>query len=156
MKPQTKFAILKWLAILVNILTIFVFTSLGVLFGFDIMWDSINACGITSFCQWFTLITYRIIIYFFPGLFLAIFKFDKRYKFLSRLCIWINWTLCIYLITSAFISFFAINKIFDKITIFSNLDTAVLLIGYVLTFTMKKKIDFSSPSALIDKNSYEK
>ena len=113
------------------------------------MWGNIETEGITSFQQWVTLIIYRLGIYLIPGFILSLFKFDKRYKYSSRLKIWFNWTFCIYLIANVVIKVFAIDKVLH-FEIFNALDSVVLLTGYVITFVTKEKVDFTSTEAIIN------
>lgn len=112
------------------------------------LWKDIPTCGITSFIQWFTLISYRIIVYLLPAIILSFFRFDKRYKWMTRFIIFLNWTLFIYLFCNVVIKFFELDSIL-QITIFENLDNVVMLLGYVLTAVNKRKIEFDSNGAII-------
>ena len=98
---------------------------------------------------WLSTIIYRISIYFIPGVILSFFVFDKRYKYISRLKIWLNWTMCIYLITNAFIKVFALDKAFG-FEFFNNVDVVVLLTGYIITFVTKEKVSLDSTEAIIN------
>ncbi len=147
---KKKYTILKIAGLGLDVLVLFGLTGLGVLLGFDKLWENIDTEGIKTFTQWITLITYRLGIYLLPGIILSFFIFDKRFKYLPRLRIWLNWTLCLYLIANAIIRVFAINNLCPKLNIFNNIDAVVLLIGYVLTFVTKEKVEFDSTGAIID------
>ena len=146
---KTKYCILKISAIIVIFVVLFILTAIGALLHFDELWSNIETEGITSFQQWFTLIGYRLGIYLVPGFILSIFKFDKRYKYISRLKIWLNWTYCIYLIIYVAMKVFAIDKVLH-FEIFNTLDSVVLLTGYVFTFVTKEKVDFASTEAIVN------
>lgn len=124
-------------------------TIIGVVLGWDVLWNNIDEEGVTNFYQWFSLIIYRLNIYLLPGFILSFYPFDKRYKYITRLIIWLNWTLCIYLFVSAFIRVFAINKVFN-FSIFTNIDVVVLLVGYIFTFITKEKVSFDSTEAIVN------
>ena len=147
---KKKYTGLKILGVVFDVVTIFGLTSIGVLLGFDKLWNNIEIEGITSFAQWISLVLYRFGIYLIPGIILSFFVFDKRFKYTSRLIIWLNWTLCLYLIANAFIRVFAIDKINPNFRIFNTIDSVVLLVGYVITFATKKKVEFDSTEAIID------
>ena len=143
------FKILKIAGIIIDAFVLFGMTAIGVFLGWDALWENIEANGITSFYEWFSLIIYRLTIYLLPGFLLSFFVFDKRYKYSSRLKIWLNWTLCIYLLCNAFIKVFAIDKLLN-FQIFNSIDVVVLLIGYVITFATKEKVSFDSTEAIIN------
>ena len=125
-------------------------TSLAVLLGFDERWDGIDVKnGFSSFDQWATLVTYRICLYCLPGVVLSFFRFDKRFKYISRLTIWLNWTFAIYLLAYAIIKVFAID-IALKTEVLKTIDSVVVFAGYVITFITKKKVEFDSTGAIID------
>ena len=147
---KKKYAIFKIAGLGLDFIVLFGLTGLGVLFGFDKLWGNTETEDIKTFTQWITLISYRLGIYLLPGTILSFFVFDKRFKYLSRLRIWLNWTLCLYLIANAIVRVFAINKLYPKLSIFNNIDAAVMLIGYVLTFVTKEKVEFDSTGAIID------
>lgn len=149
MKAKTKFLLLKIFGIFLDVIAVFGFTSVCVLLNLDRLWSGIDKEGFTSFTQWFSLILYRILLYLTPAMTLSFFKFDKRFKFSSRFRIWLNWTLGLYLLTKAVISVFSIDKVLN-FSIFNNLDSIVLLIGYVFTFFTKEKISFDSTGAILD------
>ena len=152
---KKKYNILKSLGFILDFAILFLLTSIGVLIGLDNLWEGIKEDGFTSFIQWFSLISYRLILYLSPALILSIFKFDKRYKFVSRLKIWLNWTSGIFLVTKAFIAVFELDTLLG-IKIFEKIDFVVLLIGYVITFATKEKVEFGSTEAIIDPKSINK
>lgn len=149
MKAKTKYNILKIAGFLVDIIVLVSLTSIAVFFNFDILWEKIDTEGFKNFFQWFSLILYRLLIYFLPGLFLSMFKFDKRFKFSSRLKIWLNWTLGIFLLMKSLISVFEIDALL-QIKIFNKLDPTVLFFGYIFTFMTKQKVEFDSTLSIID------
>ena len=146
---KKKYKLLKVTGIFLDLFTIFALTFIGVLLEWDNLWGNIDEEGIVNFYQWFSLVFYRLTLYLLPGFILSICIFDKRYKYISRLKIWLNWTLCIYLIGNSVIKVFAIDKIF-KFSIFNNIDVVVLLVGYVITFATKEKVSFDSTEAIIN------
>ena len=150
MKSKTKYKLLKVLGVVLDITIIFVITAICAALKFDELWKSIDGNGLSF--GWVTLILYRLTIYLLPGIILSFIIFDKRYKYVSRLKIWLNWTLCVYLVTNAIIRVFAIDKAFG-FEIFNNLDVVVLLTGYVITFVTKEKVSFDSTEAIINPKS---
>ena len=145
---KKKLFLLKILAVILCPITVFATTIFFVFIGYAELWKDIPTCGITSLIQWFTLISYRIIVYLLPAIILSFFRFDKRYKWMTRFVIFLNWTLFIYLFCNVFIKFFELDSI-HQITIFENLDYVVMLLGYVLTAVNKRKIEFDSNGAII-------
>ena len=145
---KKKLFLLKILAVILCPITVFATTTFFVFIGCAELWKDIPTCGITSFIQWFTLISYRIIVYLLPAIILSFFRFDKRYKWMTRFIIFLNWTLFIYLFCNVVIKFFELDSIL-QITIFENLDNVVMLLGYVLTAVNKRKIEFDSNGAII-------
>lgn len=145
---KRKLVILKIGGIILCPLTVFVVTVVFTAIGCADLWIDIQQNGITSFLQWFTLIFYRLLIYLLPAIILAFVKFDQRCKWMTRFIIFLSWTFFIYLFSNVIINFFEIDTLLD-ITIFGNLDTAVLLAGYVLTAINKRKIEFDSSGAII-------
>lgn len=145
---KRKLFLLKILAVILCPITVFATTIFFVFIGCAELWKDIPTCGITSLIQWFTLISYRIIVYLLPAIILSFFRFDKRYKWMTRFVIFLNWTLFIYLFCNVVIKFFELDSI-HQITIFENLDNVVMLLGYVLTAVNKRKIEFDSNGAII-------
>lgn len=145
---KKKLFLLKILAVVLCPMTIFATTTVFVFIGCSELWEDVPTYGITSFVQWFTIIAYRIIVYLLPAITLSFFRFDKRYKWMTRFIIFLNWTLFIYLFCNVFIKFFELDSIL-QITIFENLDNAVMLLGYVFTAINKRKIEFDSSGAII-------
>ena len=145
---KRKLFILKLSGIILCPLIVFSITAIFTVLGCADLWGDISQSGITSFVQWFTLILYRLLIYLAPAAVLSCFYFDKRYKWMTRFIIFLSWTFFIYLFSNVIINFFEIDTLLD-ITIFGNLDTAVLLAGYVLTAINKRKIEFDSNGAII-------
>lgn len=156
MTAKKKYRFIKYLGIILNLLVKFIITTIGALFHWNELWKPFMENGekISSFNQWITLIIYRLVIYLVPALILSIFKFDKRYNWTSRACIWLNWIFCLDLMVKASITVFAIDKIWD-INIFNTLDSIILLVGYVFTFIKRKPISFDSTGSIIDKKAYE-
>ena len=140
--------LLKILGAILCPITVFTTTTLFVFIGCAELWKDIPTYGITSFIQWFTIVSYRIIVYLLPAIILSFFRFDKRYKWMTRFIIFLNWTLFIYLFCNVVIKFFELDSIL-QITIFENLDNVVMLLGYVLTAVNKRKIEFDSNGAII-------
>jgi len=134
---------------------IFAIVALYVAFGAYEALEKIPENGITTVEQWIIIISFRLIIYLIPALLIAIWRFDKRYKYSSRFLIWLNYLLCILTIINVGYKFFAFDLVFKK-DIFSSLDSFTILGGYFLTLIFKKKIQFDSSGAIIDKDSYKK
>lgn len=145
---KKKLFLLKILAVILCPITVLATTTIFVFIGCAELWKDIPTCGITSFIQWVTIVSYRIIIYLLPAIILSFFRFDKRYKWMTRFIIFLNWTLFIYLFCNVVIKFFELDSIL-QITIFENLDNVVMLLGYVLTVVNKRKIEFDSNGAII-------
>ena len=145
---KKKLFLLKILAVILCPITVSATTIFFVFIGCAELWKDIPTCGITSFIQWFTLISYRIIVYLLPAIILSFFRFDKRYKWMTRFIIFLNWTLFIYLFCNVVIKLFELDSIL-QITIFENLDNVVMLLGYVLTAVNKRKIEFDSNGTII-------
>jgi hypothetical protein len=145
---KKKFYTLKVFGVFLPFITLGLVTITYAFLRIDDLWVGITTNGITSFPQWFSLIIYRALIYIWPALILSLFKFDKRYKWISRFIIFLNWTFFIYLLSNVIIKAFSFDLVLN-ITIFKNLDNIVLLLGYILTFLSKKKIDFDSTGAII-------
>ncbi len=145
---KKKLFLLKISAVILCPITVFATTIFFVFIGCAELWKDIPTCGITSLIQWFTLISYRIIVYLLPAIILSFFRFDKRYKWMTRFIIFLNWTLFIYLFCNVVIKFFELDSIL-QITVFENLDNVVMLLGYVLTAVNKRKIEFDSNGAII-------
>ena len=148
LSARKKLLILKIVGIFLCPLTIFFVTTIFVLLGCSELWGSISQNGISSWSQWVTLILYRFNIYLMPAMILSLFHFDKRYKWMTRLIIFLSWTFFIYLFSQVIISFFEIDTLLN-INIFSNLDNAILLFGYILTAINKRRIEFDSNGAII-------
>ena len=87
---KKKLFLLKILAVILCPITVFATTTFFVFIGCAELWKDIPTCGITSFIQWFTLISYRIIVYLLPAIILSFFRFDKRYKWMTRFIIFLN------------------------------------------------------------------
>ena len=149
MTAKKKFKILKISGVILDVAMVLGLTALGVLLNFDKLWEGIDVNGFSSFGQWVSLISYRLGLYLFPGLILSFIVFDKRFKYVSRLRIWLNWTLGIYLLANVVIRVFAIDIALKK-EIFSSIDSVVMLVGYVITFITKEKVEFDSTGAIIN------
>ena len=145
---KKKYRLIQLLGIILVLFTLIGITWLYVLLGIAELWAPMLEGQITSFVQWITLITYRLIIYILPALILTIFKFDKRYKTSSRFIIWLNWTLFIYLILKAIIEVFAIDLLIGT-KIFNVVDSFVLLLGYIFTWFKKRKVEFDSTGTIL-------
>lgn len=148
MSAKFKFSLLKIVGVILCPLTVFIVTVIFTVLKCDSLWEDIYKYGITSFSQWISLITYRLLIYLAPAILLSLFRFDKRYKWMTRFIIFLSWTFFIYLFSNVLIAFFEIDVLLD-IHIFENLDNAVLLLGYILTLINKRKIEFDSNGAII-------
>ena len=149
MTAKKKFTILKIIGIILDVVMVLGLTALGVLLNFDTFWEGVDANGFSSFGQWLSLVSYRLGLYLLPGLILSFVVFDKRFKYVSRLRIWLSWTLGIYLLANVVIKVFAIDIALKK-EIFSSIDSVVMLVGYVITFVTKEKVEFDSTGAIID------
>ena len=148
-KSKTKYKILKIVGIVLTISNIVLITTIFVLFGCAEYWNGIEENGFASFWQWLSLTSYRLLLYLLPGLILSVFCFDKRYKYFTRLKIWLNWTFCLMLVANAIIKVFSIDIVLG-LKIFNNLDMVVLLVGYLLTFISKEKVSFDSTEAIVN------
>lgn len=87
MSSKKRFHLLKILGAILDLLMLFGITTLFALLKVDELWNKIPTEGITSFAQWITLIIYRFLLYVAPALILTLFRFDKRYKIISRFII---------------------------------------------------------------------
>ena len=123
-------------------------TSLAVLFNWDLLWSSIPSEGITSFCQWITIVIYRILLYITPAVILMWFRYDKRYKLISRFVIWLNWSFVLYTIANVTICFLALDQT-PYFSAFNSLDNAIGLSGFVFTAILKRKIEFGTSGAIV-------
>lgn len=126
---------------------------LGVCFSIDKLWGNMFEDGFSNLAQWISLIIYRMLIYILPALIIALIKFDRRMKYLTRVIVSQNWVFCIYLICKVVIEVFALNIAFN-IQIFNSLDSTVVLAGYVFTYIKKKEIDFSENGAVLGEKPY--
>ena len=149
MTAKRKFIILKIVGVILDVVTVFGLTGLGVLLNFDKLWEGIDMNGFSSFGQWASLVFYRLGLYLLPGFILSFVVFDKRFKYISRLRIWLNWTLGFYLLANVIIRVFAIDLALKK-EIFNSVDSVVMLVGYVITFITKEKVEFDSTGAIIN------
>lgn len=125
----------------------FVLTSLVVLFNWDLLWAPISTEGITKFSQWITIVLYRILLYIEPALILMCFRYDKRYKTVSRFVIWLNWILMLYTIVNFTICFLALDQT-RYFSAFNSLDSVIGLSGFVFTAILKRKIEFGTAGAI--------
>ena len=155
MKAKTKYRLIKYLGIVSTSLLFLGISAIFTLCGAYELWSDITEKGITSFAQWVSMVGYRLCIYLIPPLFLSFFVFDKRFKWLTRFIIWLNWCLFLYIFAKAFIVFFAIDKLPDFKGFMSSLDSFIALAGYVFTFIKKEKIEFDSSGAIIDRDSFK-
>lgn len=149
MTSKKKYLLLKIIGVFLVIINIAALTTICILLKWDYLWKNIEKDGISNFNQWITLVRYRLGLYLLPGLILSFFKFDKRYKFFSRLKLWYNWTFCVCLIANAIIKVFSIDLVFE-FTFFTHLDSVVLLIGYIMTYITKEGVSFDSTEAIIN------
>lgn len=145
---RKKLNILRGLSILVVVIFTIALTAIFALLGVADIWKTIPEEGIKTFSQWSTLILYRVLLYVGPALALSFYKFDKRFNYINRFIIWLNWTLAIYFIISLIFDFFGINMIIH-IELFKHANVVIALAGYVLTFVLKKKIEFDSTGVII-------
>ena len=123
-------------------------TSLVVAFNWDLLWSSIPYNGITTFGQWNTMVIYRILLYIAPAIILMCFKYDKRYKAISRFVIWLNWIFMLYTIANVTIRFLALDQT-PYFSAFNSLDSIVGLSGFVFTAILKRKIEFGTAGAIV-------
>jgi len=149
MKAKNKLLLIKIITSVAVPLYFIAITAIFTALGASELWGNMFDVGIQNWGQWFTLVLYRLLLYVSPAFLIAIYKFDKRYKYLSRVIIWLNWTLFIYLLLNAIIKVFALNLLCKKIEVFNSLDGVVALCGYVFTYIEKRKIEFSSSGAII-------
>ena len=136
----------------VALCAIFLFGLGWVLAYFDIgaMWKTLSQTKFSDIGAWLSLIGYRICVYLLPAIILSLYPYDKRLKWMSRFIIWLNWTFFIYLISKAVFYFLAFNLVLD-LELFENLDNIVLLMGYILTYINKRKIDLGTMDPAIGK-----
>ena len=149
MTAKKKFFIIKIVGLVLDAVVVIGLTALGVLLNFDKLWEGIDENGFSSFGQWASLVFYRLGLYLIPGFLLSFVVFDKRFKYISRLRIWLNWTLGIYLLTNVVVRTFAIDILLKR-EIFGNIDSVVMLAGYVITFITKEKVEFDSTGSIIN------
>lgn len=123
-------------------------TLVTVLFNWDLLWSSIPSEGITTFCQWITIVLYRIFLYIVPALILMCFMYDKRYKTISRFVIWLNWILMLYTIANVTIRFMALDQT-RYFAAFNSLDSVIGLSGFVFTAILKRKIEFGTAGTIV-------
>ena len=133
---KKKLFLLKILAVILCPITVFATTTFFVFIGCAELWKDIPTCGITSFIQWFTLISYRIIVYLLPAIILSFFRFDKRYKWMTRFIIFLNWTLFIYYLLSAYARNFQWLRFLPET-------------GANTAFRLYKKAEFAPPFAVL-------
>lgn len=154
MKVINKYRLIKYLGILSTALLFVGISAIFTVCGAYELWSDIQDNGITSFAQWGSVVGYRLCIYLIPPLLLSFFAFDKRFKWLTRFIIWLNWCLFLYIVAKAFVVLFAIDKLPDFKGFMSSLDSFIVLAGYVLTLIKKEKIEFDSSGAIIDRDSF--
>ena len=150
MKAKTKYKLLKWIIIIGTPIYFFLISSFFALLKVDDIWGDMFDEGIQNFMQWFTLILYRIIIYIPLPLIIGIFRFDKRYKYSSRVVTWYNWMFFVYLLFYGIYEFAALDSIF-KVDIFNKLSSIILILGYVFSYAMKEPISFDDPANILKK-----
>lgn len=150
MKAKTKYKLLKWIIIIGTPIYFFLISSFFALLKVDDIWGDMFDEGIQNFIQWFTLIFYRILIYIPLPLIIGIFRFDKRYKYSSRVVIWYNWMFSVYLLFYGIYEFAALD-LMVKVDIFNKLSSILLILGYVFSYAMKKPISFDDPANILNK-----
>lgn len=155
MKAKIKYRLIKYIGIASTFLLFLGISMLFTACGAYELWKNISENGIEDFVQWSSLVGYRLCVYLIPPLFLSAFVFDKRFKWINRFLIWLNWCLFLYIIAKALIIFFAIDKLVNFEGFMSTLDSFVILAGYVFTFIKKEKIEFDSSGAIIDRDSFK-
>ena len=142
---KKKLQLLKIISVILLPVHFFAITSLGVVFNWDSLW---SPDGITTFSQWSTTVLYRLLIYIAPAMILMCFKYDKRYKTISRFVIWLNWIFMLYTIANATICFLALDQT-PYFAAFNSLDSAIGLSGFVLTTILKRKIELGTSGAIV-------
>lgn len=150
MKAKTKYKLLKWTTIIGTLLYFLLVSSFFVLLKVDDIWGKMFEEGIQNFLQWITLILYRILIYIPLPLIIGIFRFDKRYNYLSRIVIWYNWMFTVYFIIYSLYEFCAFDLLIN-LNIFNKLSSVVLILGYVFTYLKKKPVSFDDTGNILNK-----
>lgn len=145
---KKKYRILQIVSAVLLPLYFILITSLIVILNWDLLWKSVDSEGITEFSQWVTIVLYRIFLYILPALILMCFKYDKRYKTISRFVIWLNWILMLYTIANVTIRFLALDQT-RYFVAFNSLDSAIGLSGFVFTAILKRKIEFGTAGAIV-------
>ncbi|MCI1735130.1 MAG: hypothetical protein LKM30_05275 [Bacilli bacterium] len=156
MKSRSKYHVLVFLSFVLVPSTFVGISALFVALNVDKIWGNMFVEGMGNLNQFFTLLAYRLLIYFLPPILLSFIPFDKRYSWFNRLLIWMNWCFLVLIIANLIIKFFGIDLILlkDNISILSIVDTAVSLSGYVLTFIKKKKVTFDSTDSVLGEKPY--
>jgi hypothetical protein len=116
------------------------------------MWENMFDDGINTFGQWVSLIVYRVLIYVLPALFIMCIPLNKNDKKKNKFIVWLNWTFFVYLVIKFIIEVFAIDLILLKynIILFSNVDSMAALLGYLLTWIKKEKIELGSSETIVN------
>ena len=141
MKAKTKYKLIKGLMIPATLLHIFIISSIFVVFNVDKLWENMFELGQANILQILTLVLYRVLLYVPLPFIMAIFKFDERYNYSSRLIIWFNKMFLILLVIYAIFDFCSLYLL-TKITILESLSSFILLLGYIFTYIKKKPISF--------------
>lgn len=150
MKAKTKYNIIKSVVICGTPIYFLSISCFFALLKVDDIWGDMFEIGISNFNQWWTLILYRLLIYVPLPLFLGMFVFDKRFKYLSRVVIWYNWMFLVYLVIYGVLDIFAITLV-PNMHVFDTLSSFILILGYIFTYIMKKPVSFDDTSGLLDK-----
>ncbi len=145
---KKKYRILQIVSAVLLPLYFILITSLIVILNWDLLWKPVDSEGITEFSQWVTIVLYRIFLYIVPALILMCFKYDKRYKTISRFVIWLNWILMLYTIANVTIRFLALDQT-RYFAAFNSLDSVIGLSGFVFTAILKRKIEFGTAGAIV-------
>lgn len=148
MTSKKKYRLIQIVSALLLPIYFILVTSITVLLNWDLLWSSIPSEGIATFSQWSTIVFYRVLLYIAPAAILMWFKYDKRYKTISRFVIWLNWIFMLYIIANATICFLALDQT-PYFSAFNSLDSAVGLSGFVLTAILKRKIELGTAGAII-------
>lgn len=152
MKLKTKINLIKFSSFIYIPIIFFVVSCLYVFLGVDRMWGNMFDDGINTFGQWFSLIIYRVLIYVLSALFIMCIAPNKNGKKRDKFIVWLNWTFFVYLVIKFIIEVFAIDLILLKynIILFSNVDSLAALLGYLLTWIKKEKIELGSSETIVN------
>ncbi len=148
MTAKKKYNLMKWLSAVGLPFYIFVVTAIAVLMNWDMVIDSVDKQTTITVEQWLIMVIYRLFLYIVPAAVLTFFRFDKRYKNISRFVIWLNWVLMWYLIYNLVINVLVLDKLL-QLPSFNTVDAIIGLSGFVFTWIKKDKVEFANPETII-------